>query len=344
MSQQYKKAGVDIDAGNRFVELIKPHIKATHRRGVVSDLGGFGGLFSLGELNMKEPVLVSGTDGVGTKLRIAIEMQKFDTIGIDLVAMCVNDIACSGAEPLFFLDYFATGKLRPEEHSQIVKGIAEGCKKTGCALIGGETAEMPDMYAEGDFDLAGFAVGVVDRSRIIDGSSVGIGNAIVGVESTGFHSNGFSLVRRIARDAKLDLTKVYDGIGKPLGEALLTPTALYSPLISQLMRSHEIKGVAHITGGGFWDNIPRILPAGVRAAIDRSAWTVPELFRFFQTNGNVDDWEMLRVFNCGVGLVMVVPADELPDIIETAGISGFKAFELGKVVKRKGDEPQITIE
>ncbi|MFA4974104.1 MAG: phosphoribosylformylglycinamidine cyclo-ligase [bacterium] len=344
MSQQYKKAGVDIDAGNRFVEIIKPYIKSTHRRGVVSDIGGFGGLYSLGELNMKDPVLVSGTDGVGTKLRIAIEMQKFDTIGIDLVAMCVNDIACSGAEPLFFLDYFAMSKLKPEEHSEIVKGIAQACKKTGCALIGGETAEMPDMYAEDDFDLAGFAVGIVDRSKIIDGSAIGIGNAIVGVESTGFHSNGYSLVRKILRDAKLDLKKVYDGIDKPLGEALITPTALYSPLITQLARSHEIKGVAHITGGGFWDNIPRILPAGVSAAIDRSSWTIPELFRFFQQNGGVDDQEMLRVFNCGVGLVMVVPADQLSGVIETAGIAGFSAFELGRIVKRKGDEPRITVE
>ncbi|MBN1283471.1 MAG: phosphoribosylformylglycinamidine cyclo-ligase [Proteobacteria bacterium] len=343
MSEQYKKAGVDIDAGNRFVEMIRPMVKATHRRGVVSDLGGYGGLFSLCELGLEDPVLVSGTDGVGTKLRIAIEMNRFDTIGIDLVAMCVNDIACSGAEPLFFLDYFATSRLMPERHSEIVKGIAEACKKTGCALIGGETAEMPDMYAEGDFDLAGFAVGAAERSRIIDGSSIGIGNSIVGVASTGFHSNGFSLVRRIVREAKLDLGRVYDGLERPLGEALLTPTALYSPLVAQLARSFELKGVAHITGGGFWDNIPRILPAGVRAEIDRKAWMIPEIFRFFQTNGGIEDEEMLRVFNCGVGMVLVIPADQLPGVIDSARIAGFEAFKIGSIAKRRGGEPQVTV-
>jgi len=344
MSEQYKKAGVDIDAGSRFVEIIKPHIKATHRRGVISDIGGYGGFFALDELDVKNPVLVAGTDGVGTKLRIAIELRRFDTIGIDLVAMCVNDIVCSGATPLFFLDYFATAKLEPSEHADIVKGIAAACSKCNCALIGGETAEMPDMYAAGDFDLAGFAVGIVDREKIVDGSSIGIGNAIVGIASTGFHSNGYSLVRRIVKNAKLDLAKAYDGLDAPLGEALLTPTALYSPLIAKLSGTYDLHGIAHITGGGFWDNIPRILPAGVCAAVSKSAWTMPEIFRFFQRSGGVDEEEMLRVFNCGIGMVLVLPADQAPEVIQAADMEGFTAAEIGRIEKRTTDGPAVTVE
>jgi len=344
MSEEYKKAGVDIDAGERFVNNIKPLIKATHRRGVISDIGGFGGYFALDLGDMREPVLVSGTDGVGTKLRIAIEMGRFDTIGQDLVAMCVNDIACSGAEPLFFLDYFATAKLDPDAHADIVKGIAGACKATRCALIGGETAEMPDMYAAGDFDLAGFAVGIVDRARIIDGSDVGVGNAIVGLASSGFHSNGYSLIRHVIKNAKLDLKKVYDGFDKPLGEVLLAPTRLYSTTVGQLRKDFDIKGIAHITGGGFWDNIPRILPDSVQAVISKESWTVPEMFRFFQLSGSIDEEELFRVFNCGIGMILVVDADRADEMVQTARSLGEEAWVIGETRMRPKGKPAIVME
>ncbi|MFA4873966.1 MAG: phosphoribosylformylglycinamidine cyclo-ligase [bacterium] len=344
MNDAYKKAGVNIDAGNRFIENIKPLIRATQRRGVIGDIGGFSGFFALDNQEYKEPVLVSGTDGVGTKLRIAIDLGVLNTIGIDLVAMCVNDIACSGAEPLFFLDYFATGRLDPDAHTEIIAGISKACQQTKCALIGGETAEMPDMYAEGDFDLAGFAVGIVDRQKIIDGSDIGAGNAIIGLASSGFHSNGYSLVRHIVREAKLDLEKSYDGIDRPLGEALLTPTKLYSPLVGQLRRVFHIKGIAHITGGGFWDNIPRILPAGVQASISKQGWTVPQLFRFFQRHGEVSQDEMLRVFNCGIGMILVVPSEEAPEIVSAIAAHGDEAWIIGATRLRPKDGPAIVIE
>ncbi len=344
MNDAYKKAGVDIDAGNRFVENIKPLIRATQRRGVLGDIGGFGGFFALDGAEYREPVLVAGTDGVGTKLKIAIDLGVLDTIGIDLVAMCVNDIACSGAEPLFFLDYFATGKLEPDAHTAIVAGISKACQKTRCALIGGETAEMPDMYAKGDFDLAGFAVGIVDRAKIIDGSDIGVGNAIIGLASSGFHSNGYSLVRRIVREAGLDLAKKYDGMERPLGEVLLTPTKLYSTLIGQLGRVFHLKGIAHITGGGFWDNIPRILPNGVQAVISGHSWTMPQLFRFFQRQGQVSDEELLRVFNCGVGMVLVVPSEEAQEIVSAIAAQGDEAWVIGATRLRPKNGPAIVIE
>ena len=344
MTEAYKKAGVDIDAGNRFVENIKPLIKSTARRGVIGGVGGFGGFFGLDLSGMREPVLVSGTDGVGTKLKVAIDMGRLDTIGIDLVAMCENDIACSGAEPLFFLDYFATGKLMPEEHTAIVAGIAEACRQTKCALIGGETAEMPELYGDGDFDLAGFAVGIVDRAKIIDGSEIGAGNAIIGISSSGFHSNGYALVRRIVRDASLDLNATYDGFDRSLGELLLKPTRLYSPLVSSLTRSFHVKGVAHITGGGFWDNIPRILPPGLQAAIYRDRWQIPPLFRFFEQHGNIDDRELLRVFNCGIGMIVVVPHDEAKDAMDAANSMGEEARIIGITRGRSSDAPPIVIE
>jgi len=344
MKTTYKDAGVDIDAGGRFVELIKDHVKATHRHGVMGDIGGFGGFFALDELGVEQPVLVAGTDGVGTKLRIAIEMGRFDTVGVDLVAMCVNDIACSGAQPLFFLDYFATAKLKPTEHAEVVKGIAGACGKCGCALIGGETAEMPDMYADGDFDIAGFAVGIVDRRRIIDGSSVGVGNAIIGVASTGFHSNGYSLVRKVVSDAKLNLGERYDGIETTLGEALLEPTALYSPLVAKLTKDFDLHGIAHITGGGFWENIPRILPAGVAAQISRTSWTVPEIFRFLQRKGSIEEHELFRVFNCGIGMVIVLPADQAGRAMEAMDEAGFSAYEIGSITKREAGGPAVVME
>ena len=337
MSEEYKKAGVDIDAGERFIKNIKPLIKATHRRGVISELGSFGGYFALDIADMKEPVLVAGTDGVGTKLRIAIELGKLDTIGQDLVAMCVNDIACSGAEPLFFLDYFATATLDPDAHADIVKGISNACQTVKCALIGGETAEMPDMYKKGDFDLAGFAVGIVDRAKIIDGTDVGTGNAIVGLASSGFHSNGYSLVRRVIKNSKLDLTKVYDGLERPLGEALLEPTKLYSPAIGQLRKNFDIKGIAHITGGGFWDNIPRILPDSVQAVISKESWAVPEIFRFFQLSGSIDEEELFRVFNCGIGMVLIVDSACADDIVQMVTSMGEGAWRIGETrMKPKG--------
>jgi len=344
MNDAYRKAGVDIDAGNRFVEKIKPLIKSTARRGVIGGVGGFGGLFGLDVSDMREPVLVSGTDGVGTKLKVAIDMDRLDTIGVDLVAMCVNDIACSGAEPLFFLDYFATGKLKPDEHAAIVSGIAEACRQTKCALIGGETAEMPDLYSEDDFDLAGFAVGIVDRSRIIDGSDIGVGNAIIGIASSGFHSNGYALVRRIVKEAGLNLNRTYEGFEKPLGELLLEPTRLYSPLIAGLRRNFGIKGIAHITGGGFWENIPRILPAGVQAVIHKDRLHIPHLFRFFQAHGRVDERELLHVFNCGTGMVMVVPHDEAKDVADAINAHGETARIIGSTRSRPPEGDPVVVE
>jgi phosphoribosylformylglycinamidine cyclo-ligase len=344
MSEAYKRAGVDIDAGEKFVENIKPLIKATFRRGAISDIGGFGGLFALDTADMREPVLVAGTDGVGTKLRIAIELQKLDTIGIDLVAMCVNDIACSGAEPLFFLDYFATSKLDPDAHTSIVKGISEACKQVRCALIGGETAEMPDMYAEGDFDLAGFAVGIVDRAKIIDGSGIGAKDAIIGIASSGFHSNGYSLIRRIVKDSNLDLSKTYEGFTCSLGESLLTPTKLYSPVIGKLKRDFNVKGIAHITGGGFWDNIPRILSQNVQACIVKDSWDIPIMFQFFKGHGSIDEHELFRVFNCGIGLVIVVPTDEADEVIQTIKSHGENAWKIGTTGIRRTGQPPVVIE
>jgi len=343
MTHEYKKAGVDIDAGNRFVETIKPFIKATHRRGVMGGIGGFGALFALDIAEIKEPVLVSGTDGVGTKLKIAIEMNQLDTIGQDLVAMCVNDIACSGAEPLFFLDYFATPQLQPEKHAEIVKGIASACREVKCALIGGETAEMPDLYAPGDFDLAGFAVGIVEKSKIIDGSEIGIGNAIIGIASSGLHSNGYSLARRVLRDATLSLSKTYEGFPQTLGEMLLTPTKLYSPLLGSLKRTFSLRGIAHITGGGLRENIPRILPSQVRATIHRKNWRIPPLFTLFQHKGKIDDNEMLRVFNCGVGLILIVPPENANDVVETIQSQGEEAFILGSIEERQKESEAVVI-
>ena len=344
MTDAYKAAGVDIDAGNIFVEKIKPLIASTRRKGVISELGGFGGLFALDTGEMREPVLVSGTDGVGTKLKLALTMGNLGTIGIDLVAMCVNDIACSGAHPLFFLDYLATARLKPKEHVAVVEGIAAGCREAKCALIGGETAEMPDLYSGDDFDLAGFAVGIVDRNEIIDGSDIGVGQAIVGLASSGFHSNGYSLIRRIVRDASLNLSQTYDGLDHPLGEMLLTPTIIYSPIIEGLRRDFDVNGVVHITGGGLRENIPRILPAGVQAAIALNSWKMPPLFRLFQRHGSIDDEEMLRVFNCGIGMVLIVPRDQATGLIQAIEDLGKNALIIGQTRSRSEDAPAIVFE
>lgn len=331
MSNTYKEAGVNIDAGNEFIEKIKPFVKETYTPSVLSGVGGFAAHVAMDLKDIKDPVLVSSTDGVGTKLKIAQAMNKFDTIGIDLVAMCINDIACSGARPLFFLDYFAMESLRPDEHSRIIKGIADGCKISKCALIGGETAELPGIYQKDDFDLAGFAVGIIDRNKIIDGSNIGIGNTIIGVESSGIHSNGYSLVRKIISDNKIDLNKKYFG-NRTFGEIILEPTKIYSELVQNLIRDFEIHGIAHITGGGIVENVPRILPKSCSMNISFDAWQRPEIFDFLQKNGKVDEDEMKRVFNLGIGLVLIVPAASSADIVDRVHSMGEMAHIIGEII------------
>jgi len=339
----YKDAGVDIDAGNRFVQAIKPLVKATSRPEVLTDIGGFGGLFSLHAEKYRRPTLVSSTDGVGTKLKVAFQIDRHDTVGIDLVAMCVNDIIVQGAEPLFFLDYLATGMLAPEKAVEVVRGIAAGCQEAGCALIGGETAEMPGMYRDGEYDLAGFAVGVVDDNAIIDGSTITVGDNLIGIASSGLHSNGYSLVRKILlEDHGLTLGEIPDGFDTPLGEVLLTPTRIYVKTVLNLLRDFHIKGMAHITGGGITENVPRVLPRHCQAVIDQGAWPRPPIFGLVQKLGNVDETEMLRTFNCGIGLVLIVSAEEVEDIL--GRLSGLKetAFLIGEVVKRPDDEEHVV--
>jgi len=304
-SYTYKDAGVDIDAGNQLINNIKPLVKTTHRPGVMGSLGGFGGLFDLSQINCKNPVLVSGTDGVGTKLKLAHKINDHSTIGIDLVAMCVNDIIVLGAEPLFFLDYYACGQLDNAQATQVITGIANGCKTSGCALIGGETAEMPGMYEGDDYDLAGFVVGVVDKTKIIDGSQIKANQSLVGVQSSGPHSNGYSLIRKIIDETQADLNQPFDG--SSLGKKLLTPTQLYTkPMLDILQKSESIYGIAHITGGGIMENISRIIPEGLAIEVNQHSWKRPAVFDWLQTQGNIEDIEMLRTFNCGIGLCLVV--------------------------------------
>ncbi len=300
----YADAGVDIDAGNALVDRIKPAAKRTNRSGVMSGLGGFGALFDLKAAGYQDPILVGATDGVGTKLRIAIDTGVVDGVGIDLVAMCVNDLICQGAEPLFFLDYFATGKLEAETAARIIEGIAEGCVQSGCALIGGETAEMPGMYQQGEYDLAGFCVGIVEKNRIIDGTKINSGDCVLGLASSGLHSNGYSLARAIVERSNMSLG---DSFGQTtLGETLLTPTRIYAQSILETSQAIDIHGIAHITGGGLPENIPRILPQGLQCQIDAKSWVVPEIFNWLQDQGGVEDAEMLRTFNCGIGMVLIV--------------------------------------
>ena len=338
----YRDAGVDIDAGDEFVDRIKPLVRSTFRPEVLADLGGFGGLFRLAAKQYEDPVLVSGTDGVGTKLKIAFLMDKHDTVGIDLVAMCVNDIAVSGAEPLFFLDYFATGKLAVDKAQQVVAGIAEGCRQAGCALIGGETAEMPSMYPEGEYDLAGFAVGVVDKPKMIDGKTIQAGDTILGLASSGLHSNGYSLARRVFFDkAKLTIGSKLPELDRPLGEVLLTPTRIYAKQILALAKDFPIKGVAHVTGGGITENLPRILPQGVCARIDRKAWTVPPIFDVTSKLGQVERDEMFRVFNMGIGLILVVPSQSATAVLKKAAELGDRGWQIGEIVPSSGTEPEV---
>ncbi len=329
----YKDAGVDIEAGNHFVDLIKPMVKKTARPEVLADIGGFGGLFSLNTSKYQRPVLVSATDGVGTKLKLAFQMDKHDTVGIDLVAMCVNDIIVQGAEPLFFLDYLATAKLYPEKAVEIVKGIAEGCKQANCALLGGETAEMPGMYHNEDYDLAGFSVGVVDNDKIIDGSTITKGDHIIGIASTGLHSNGFSLARKVFLESMgLDLQAVPEGFDKPLGEILLIPTRIYVKSILNLMRDFELKGIAHITGGGLVENIPRVLPKHCKAVIKKDSWEKPQIFEMLREGGNIPENEMYRTFNYGIGMVLIVSPQDSEDIIGRLSGMDDEAFLIGEIV------------
>jgi phosphoribosylformylglycinamidine cyclo-ligase len=330
----YKKAGVDIDEGEKFVKRISPMVRKTFRPEVMADIGSFGALFRPDMKKYKKPVLVSGTDGVGTKLKIAFMMDKHDTVGIDLVAMCVNDILTSGAEPLFFLDYFATGKLNSGKASEVIKGIVKGCRDANCSLIGGETAEMPGFYPEGEYDLSGFAVGIVDKDRIIDGSEIKGGDVIVGIASSGLHSNGYSLVRRLFFDLKkMDVSTYIPGIGTTLGRELLKPTKIYVKAFNILRNKIKIKGMAHITGGGIPGNLQRILPMGICANIKAVAWPVHPIFRLIKKMGNVPEEDMKKTFNMGIGYVMVISANKAKDTISILNKSGYSAFIIGNTEK-----------
>ena len=336
-SASYAAAGVDITAGYRAVELMKQHVARTMTAGMTETIGGFGGLFQLDTAGMAHPCLVSGTDGVGTKIRIAQLMDRHDTIGIDCVAMCVNDVICCGAKPLFFLDYIACGKNYPERIAQIVSGIAEGCRQAGCALVGGETAEMPGMYAPEDYDIAGFTVGAVEKDELIDGSKVAEGDVLVGIPSTGVHSNGFSLVRKIVADADLDLAARYPETGdKTLGETLLTPTAIYVRPVLAMMKAADVHGVAHITGGGFDENIPRILGEGLGAEIEEGSWEILPVFRLLERCGGIPHREMFNIFNMGIGMVVALSETDVPKALESLQASGLKPSVIGKVVKGNG--------
>ena len=336
----YKGAGVDIDAGEELVKNIKPLAAKTKRDGLVGGIGGFGALFEIPK-HFKQPILVTGTDGVGTKLRLALDIERHNTIGIDLVAMSVNDILVQGAEPLFFLDYFSCGKLDVERATEVVSGIAKGCELSGCALIGGETAEMPGMYAGEEYDLAGFAVGAVEKTKIITGEHISTGDALLGLGSSGAHSNGYSLIRKILTksNAKLD-QKLAD---RTLGELLIEPTRIYVGSILNALKTEQIKGLAHITGGGIIENIPRILPEHLAAEVNLKSWPRSELFQWIQENGNVDDEEMLRVFNCGIGMVVVCAAEQSQALGQILESTGETVFHIGTIVKRKGTEHQTRL-
>lgn len=338
MSEAYKNAGVDIAAGNEAVERMKKHVKRTFRPEVMTDLGGFGALFGLNKDKYEEPVLVSGTDGVGTKLKIAFAMDKHDTIGIDAVAMCVNDIVVQGAEPLFFLDYLACDKVVPEKIESIVAGIAEGCHESGCALIGGETAEMPGMYSEGEYDIAGFTVGVVDKSKIVNGSSITAGDTVIGLASSGVHSNGFSLVRKLLLEqAGYSLQDRLPELGgEVLGDVLLTPTKLYVKPVLGLLEQVQVKGMAHITGGGFIENIPRVLPEGVNVEIDYGSWPILPIFELLQQKGKVSNRDMFTTFNMGVGLVIVVAAENAEAALAALQDAGETPYVIGRVTSGEG--------
>ena len=340
----YGDAGVDIDAGNAMVEKIKPLVRSTRRPGADGEIGGFGGLFDLKAAGFSDPVLVAANDGVGTKLRVAIEAGRHDTVGVDLVAMCVNDLVVQGAEPLFFLDYFATGRLDPDQGAAIVAGIANGCRQAGCALIGGETAEMPGMYAGGDYDLAGFAVGAAERGRLLPSAGVAAGDVVLGLASSGVHSNGFSLVRRIVERSGLSWHDPSPaGEGGSLADALLVPTRIYvKPLLAAIRRTGAVKALAHITGGGFTENIPRVLPAGVAVEMDLGAIRVPPIFGWLARTGGVETREMLRTFNCGIGMVAVVAPQDAGAVREALEAEGETVVEVGRLVARADEGPRVV--
>ncbi len=339
-SLSYKDAGVDIDAGNKLIDRIKPHAARTKRSGVVDGLGGFGALFEIPE-RYQSPMLVSGTDGVGTKLKLALEMNKHDTIGIDLVAMCVNDLIVQGAEPLFFLDYYATGKLDIETAESVIKGIADGCLQSGAALIGGETAEMPGMYNAEDYDLAGFCVGVVEKNRIIDGSKVKAGDALIGLASSGPHSNGYSLVRKVIEVSGADLNEAFDGA--TLGEKLLAPTQIYIKPLLALHEKIDMHALAHITGGGLLENLPRVMPDNTQAKIDANSWQTPAIFNWLQTKGNISDEEMYRTFNCGIGMVIVVDQTDVDTSTKLLNEQGIETSIIGSIEASQEQTPHVSI-
>ncbi len=340
----YKEAGVDIDAGNAFVSSIKSMVSETFTKGVITDIGGFGGLFKPDLHNLREPVLVASTDGVGTKLKLAFMFDRHDTIGIDLVAMSVNDILVQGAKPLFFLDYFATGKLEQDQAQAALKGIADGCKQAECALLGGETAEMPDFYAPGEYDLSGFCVGIVDNDRIVDGSGIRIGDKLVGLASSGIHSNGYSLVRKIFKDSGLKADAPFPGAEKTVAEVLLEPTKIYVKTMLNLLRDLEIRGMVHVTGGGFYDNIPRILPASLKAEVRFGTWDIPPVFSWLRTQGNLSWEEMLQIFNSGIGYILVIGPDMEEDVMSRLKALGQDAWVIGEIAERTDqDSEQVDI-
>ncbi|MBR6274788.1 MAG: phosphoribosylformylglycinamidine cyclo-ligase [Lachnospiraceae bacterium] len=343
MAMDYKSSGVDIEAGYKAVELMKSHIKGTMRPEVLGGIGGFAGAFDLKNIkNMEEPVLLSGTDGCGTKVKLAFLLDKHDTIGIDAVAMCVNDIACSGGEPLFFLDYIACGKNYPEKIAEIVKGVAEGCKQSGAALVGGETAEHPGLMPEDEYDLAGFAVGVVDRKDMIDGSTIKAGDAVIGIASSGVHSNGFSLVRKVFEMTKESLDTYYDELGKTLGEALIEPTVIYVKALKALKDAGiKVKGCSHITGGGFYENIPRMLPEGKHVVVKKDSYEVPAIFKLLAKTGGISEQMMYNTYNMGVGMMLAIDASEAAKAIEIINAAGYKSFTCGSIID---GEKGITIE
>ena len=337
MAESYEKAGVNLEAGYEVVRRIKKHVASTARLGTMGNIGAFGGMFDLSTLGVKEPVLVSGTDGVGTKLKLAFAMDKHDTIGIDAVAMCVNDVLAQGAEPIVFLDYVAVGHNEPRKIEAIVAGVAEGCRQAGCALVGGETAEMPGMYGDGEYDIAGFTVGVVEKSKLIDGSKVKAGDVLVGIASTGVHSNGFSLVRKILADNGLDLKKVYPELSqKMLGEVLLTPTRIYVRQVLDVIRTCDVHGISHITGGGFDENIPRILHEGQGIEIDEGSWEILPVFQFLEKWGRIPHREMFNIFNMGIGMVIALDASEAQRAIDLLAQHGERASVIGRVTDQEG--------
>lgn len=339
-SLSYKDAGVDIDAGNDLVENIKGAVKRTTRPEVIGGLGGFGSVCQL-PTGYKEPVLVAGTDGVGTKLRLAIDLAKHDTVGIDLVAMCVNDLIVQGAEPLFFLDYYATAKLDVDVASSVVAGIAEGCVRSACALVGGETAEMPGMYHKGDYDIAGFCVGVAEKSRLIDGTKVKAGDQLIALGSSGPHSNGYSLIRKVLEVNNTNPSELLNG--KSIGDHLLEPTNIYVKSVLALLREIDVHALSHITGGGFWENIPRVLPKTAQAVINENSWQWPEIFNWLQANGNITTHEMYRTFNCGVGMIIVVPEDKVEKSLAILTEQGENAWHIGEISDKYDDAEQVVI-